>query len=100
MKNLAFLLVFTASLTFAQQAAKPARPAPAKSACVPLLQAQMQDDTTAALTWKSSAYTDGLIRGAFFGAGGMLLIIAVVSEIRKIKQPSGAQKSISRAASA
>ena len=111
MKKLALVLAlaFAASLSFAQPvsspafapAASPARQTPAKSACVPVLQAQMQEDTTATLEWKSIQYKAGLKQGLALGAAAMLAFVGIVFEIKKHRQPtSSAARPISRAASA
>ena len=103
MKRLALFLGLAATLTFAQTA-RPSRtnPAAAKSAssCVPVLQQQMQMDTSNAQQWKASSYQQGVLEGAISGAGGMLLIVGVVAEIRKKKQPTSEQRPLSHAASA
>jgi len=103
MKKLALLLGLAATLTFAQTA-HPARPNPATaksaSSCVPVLQEQMQLDNLNAQQLKASSYAQGILEGAISGAGGVLLIVGVVFEIRKKKQPTGDQQVMSRAASA
>jgi hypothetical protein len=102
MKKLGLLLVFAASLTFAVEAAHPGRPAPlrAKMACADTLRPQMEADNTVAFQLKTSAYTNGLEQGIELGAGGMLLIVGLVSLAGKIKPKSATQKLLSRAASA
>jgi len=101
MKKLALLLGLAATLAMAQTA-HPARPtaAAAKSSCVPALQEQMQLDTINGLQQKASSYQQGILEGTITGAGGMLLLVGVVAEIRKKKQPTSNQQGLSRAASA
>jgi hypothetical protein len=103
MYKFGLLLVLATSLTFAQGTAQPAHPAPApaKSPCVSVLQPQMRADTTAALQLKASAYTAGMEKGTALGAGGMLLLVGLALQIRKIKQADKSrQKPLARAASA
>jgi len=50
------------------------------------LQDQMQADSTAALKAESDAHTEGIQKGAGFGAGGMLLLVGIVFGIRKMTQ--------------
>lgn len=103
MKKLGLLLVFAASLACAVDAARHAHPAPlrAKIACSDALRPQMEADTTVAFQLKSSAYADGLARGAGLGAGGALLVVGLAFYARKHQQADSAtQKPLSRAASA
>jgi hypothetical protein len=103
MKRLGLLLVFAVSLTWAQKAAPPVKPAPApqKSACVLVLQQQMQADTAAALQTRADARRAGMETGAALGAGGMLLFVGLALEVKKAMQrDSASQKPLSRAASA
>jgi hypothetical protein len=101
MKTLGLLLVFAASLTLAAEA--PLHPAPqrAKMACTDALRSQMELDNTAAFQLKSSAYTDGLERGAALGAGGALLVVCLALRAKKPQQgDASSQKPLSRGASA
>jgi len=103
MKTLGLLLVFAASLTLAAEAPRPLHPAPqrAKMACTDALRSQMEADNTAAFQLKSSAYIDGLARGAAFGAGGALLVVGLAFRAKKL-QPAdpSSQRPLSRGASA
>jgi hypothetical protein len=103
MKNLGLLLIFAASLTIAADAPRPPQPAPqrAKMACTDALRPQMEADNAAAMQLKSTAYTEGLERGAAFGAGGALLLVALALRARKFQSGDrSSQERLSRAASA
>ena len=101
MKTLGIALVFAASLTLAAEA--PVHPAPqrAKMVCTDTLSSQIQADTNVAFQMRSDAYTDGLERGAAFGAGGALLVVGLAFRAKKLQpgDPSS-QRPLSRAASA
>ena len=103
MKNLGLLLVFAASLTLAADTPRLPQPPPqrAKMACTDALRPQMAADNTAALQLKSTAYTDGLERGAALGAGGALLLAGLALRAKKF-QPGdrSSEKTLSHAASA
>ena len=98
MKTLGLLFVFAASLTLAADAPRPPQPAPqrAKMACTDALRSQMELDNTVAFQLKSSAYTDGLERGAALGAGAALLVVGLALRAKKPQ----AKKPLSHAASA
>ena len=101
MKKFAALLIFAASLVFAVEPTRPAAHpavASARSACQSVLQPQMQADTTVAFQLRDRAYQAGLGKGLALGAGAMLLLVAVVAEIKKTKQKD--PKPLTRAASA
>jgi len=65
-----------------------------------VLQEQMQLDNANAEHLKASFYAQGMLEGAISGAGGTLLVVGVLFQIRKKKQPSSDQQILSRAASA
>jgi len=103
MKTPGLLLIFAASLTLAAEAPRPLHPAPqrAKMACTDALRSQIEADNTVTSELKSSAYTDGLERGAALGAGAALLVVGLAFRTKKL-QPAdpSSQKPMSRAASA
>jgi len=100
MKKLSLLLILAASVAFAQEAARSThRTLPAQSPCVPLLRPQMQADNVIAFHLQDVAYRDGLEKGLAFGAGGMLLIIGVVLEIKKLQRDKTSKPQMARAAS-
>ena len=102
MKTLGLLLVFAASLTLAAEAPRPLHPAPqrAKMACTDVLRSQMELDNSVAFQLKSSAYTDGLERGAAFGAGAALLVVGLAFRGKKLQPVDASGQKMSRAASA
>jgi len=103
MKNPGLLLIFVASLTLAAEAPRPGPPAPGpgKNGCTDALRPQMEADNAAALQLKSTAYTEGLERGAALGAGGALLLAGLALRAWKFKPGDRSnQERMSRAASA
>ena len=100
MKNFGLLLLFVASLTFAVDAPRQAAPLRGKIACSDALRPQMEADTAVAFQLKSTAYNQGLERGAGLGAGFALLVAGLAFGLRKNQGDHASQKPLSRAASA
>ncbi|HUO14106.1 MAG TPA: hypothetical protein VMX38_03900 [Verrucomicrobiae bacterium] len=98
MKRLALILALASSFAVAQSAKS--APSAARTTCAPALRDQMKLDNIATQDWTQTSYLKGVMQGALLGAGGMLLIVGVLAEIRKNKQPSASESQpLTRAAS-